>query len=82
MYLPTGTPHAARAQDEASLHVTVDAYRIDDRYVTIETEGRVVRMLYDRAGSHARPLAGRLERAPIHHDRPAGAAPRPAGPGA
>jgi hypothetical protein len=23
MYLPTGTPHAARAQDEASLHVTI-----------------------------------------------------------
>ena len=23
MYLPTGTPHAARAQDDASLHVTI-----------------------------------------------------------
>ena len=23
MYLPTGTPHAARAQDTASLHVTI-----------------------------------------------------------
>lgn len=28
MYLPTGTPHAARSQDEASLHVTIGVNRI------------------------------------------------------
>jgi len=28
MYLPTGTPHAARAQDTASLHVTVGVNRL------------------------------------------------------
>lgn len=28
MYLPTGTPHSARSQDEASLHVTIGINRI------------------------------------------------------
>jgi cupin superfamily protein len=33
MYLPTGTPHAARSQDQASLHVTVGINRLTYRDV-------------------------------------------------
>src|SRR3954468_14273578 len=33
MYLPTGTPHAARAQDEASLHVTIGINALTWRHV-------------------------------------------------
>ena len=33
MYLPTGTPHAARAQDDASLHVTIGINQVTWRHV-------------------------------------------------
>ncbi len=33
MYLPTGTPHSARSQDEASLHVTIGINRLSWRDV-------------------------------------------------
>ena len=44
MYLPTGTPHAARAQDAASLHVTIGMNQLTwrdlvDRVVRAELEG-------------------------------------------
>lgn len=37
MYLPTGTPHAARAQDSASLHVTVGINQLTWRRVVERT---------------------------------------------
>jgi len=37
MYLPTGTPHAARAQDEVSLHVTIGINQLTWRAVTRQT---------------------------------------------
>ena len=37
--------------------VVVDDYRVDERYITLETEGRLVRLLYDRAGAHVHVAA-------------------------
>jgi len=60
MYLPTGTPHSARAQGEASLHVTVGINRV--------TWGDVVGRLVEAAlgDEAAEPLP-----AGYHHDRAA-----------
>jgi len=60
MYLPTGTPHSARAQKGASLHVTVGITRITWRTV-------LVRAVESTLGSDgAEPLP-----AGYHHDRAA-----------
>ncbi|MGC4110338.1 MAG: cupin domain-containing protein [Nocardioides sp.] len=56
MYLPTGTPHAARAQDDASLHVTVG---INQRTWTDLLKG-VVEPLLDEVGAGHLP-AGSLD---------------------
>jgi bifunctional lysine-specific demethylase and histidyl-hydroxylase NO66 len=45
MYLPTGTPHAARTEDVASLHVTVGINQVTWRH----TVGRVVDSLLDES---------------------------------
>jgi len=42
MYLPTGTPHAARTQDGASLHVTVGINRVTWRSVLVRAVGRLL----------------------------------------
>ena len=51
MYLPTGTPHAARTQDSPSLHVTVGINRVTWR----ELLSRTVQAELAEAG-HDRPL--------------------------
>jgi bifunctional lysine-specific demethylase and histidyl-hydroxylase NO66 len=51
MYLPTGTPHAARTQDAFSLHVTVGVNRVTWRQLLDNT----VQAALDR-GVHDRPL--------------------------
>ena len=40
MYLPTGTPHAARAQDTASLHVTIGINQVTWAHVLDRAVGR------------------------------------------
>ena len=57
MYLPTGTPHAARAQQSASLHVTIGINRITWREALTRA---VARMLDDAAYGEPLP-AGYLE---------------------
>jgi bifunctional lysine-specific demethylase and histidyl-hydroxylase NO66 len=70
MYLPTGTPHAARAQDTASLHVTIGINQVTWRHVLERALGSVL----DEQGAQHLPagylddpsllvegLAGRLE---------------------
>jgi bifunctional lysine-specific demethylase and histidyl-hydroxylase NO66 len=66
MYLPTGTPHSARSQEETSLHVTVGINRLTWRDVLRQVNDRVLAdRRYDEplpAGYLAEPdrLAGRL----------------------
>jgi len=57
MYLPTGTPHSARAQDAASLHVTVGINRISWRDVLV----RVVESSMGDDGAEPLPAG-------YHHD--------------
>ncbi len=54
MYLPTGTPHAARAQDTASLHVTVGINQVTWRQVLL----RAVTGLLEAEAYDARLPAG------------------------
>ena len=42
MYLPTGTPHAARAQDDASLHVTIGITQLTWRGLVRRTVDRLL----------------------------------------
>ena len=56
MYLPTGTPHAARAQDEVSLHVTIGINQLTWRGLV----ERAVRPLVDEVDDGHLP-AGYLE---------------------
>ena len=42
MYLPTGTPHSARSQDEASLHVTIGINRLTWRDLLRQATGRLL----------------------------------------
>ena len=42
MYLPTGTPHAARAQDSASLHVTIGINRVTWRELLRRVTGELL----------------------------------------
>lgn len=42
MYLPTGTPHAARAQDSVSLHVTIGVNQLTWRTLLDEAVGRAM----------------------------------------
>jgi bifunctional lysine-specific demethylase and histidyl-hydroxylase NO66 len=70
MYLPTGTPHAARAEDTASLHVTIGINQVTWRQVL---ERVLADALMEAGGQHlpagylddpallADALAGRLE---------------------
>ena len=58
MYLPTGTPHAARAQDTASLHVTVGINQVTWRQLLTRLTAEV---LSDEAYD-ARIPAGYLDR--------------------
>ena len=58
MYLPTGTPHAARAQDAVSLHVTVGINQLTWRQLLTRLVGDV---LADEAYD-ARVPAGYLDR--------------------
>ena len=69
MYLPTGTPHAARAQDTVSLHITIGINQLTWR-------GLVQRAL-ELAGRRGarRPPARRLPRRPAGARPPAGPAP-------
>lgn len=71
MYLPTGTPHAARAQDTVSLHVTLGINQLTWRGLVERTVAPLVREVDDEhlpAGylddpsALAGPLAERLER--------------------
>jgi bifunctional lysine-specific demethylase and histidyl-hydroxylase NO66 len=63
MYLPTGTPHAARTQQAASLHVTVGITRVTWRQVVSRTVQAVLSELSELSdGDHDRPLpAGYLD---------------------
>jgi lysine-specific demethylase/histidyl-hydroxylase NO66 len=70
MYLPTGTPHAARAQDTASLHVTLGINQLTWRGLVERSVADVLREVPDEhlpAGyldhpeTLADPLAARLE---------------------
>ncbi len=56
MYLPTGTPHAARAQDTVSLHVTIGINQVTWKHVL----DRALAGLLDEAGSQHLP-AGYLD---------------------
>lgn len=75
MYLPTGTPHAARAQEQVSLHVTVGINQLTWRGLVERTLAQVVADVPDHhlpAGYLddpalvAGPLAQRLEQ--VAHD--------------
>ena len=58
MYLPTGTPHAARAEDTASLHVTIGINQLTWRHLV----DRVVASALDGSGDEAEHLpAGWLD---------------------
>ncbi len=71
MYLPTGTPHAARAQDTVSLHVTIGINQLTwrtlvDRAVreageSLDLDGHLPAAHLDRPGVVAEGLASRLE---------------------
>ncbi len=63
MYLPTGTPHAARAQDTASLHVTLGINQVTWR----EVMERAVGHLVDEVGGEHLP-AGYVERPELLRD--------------
>ena len=56
MYLPTGTPHAARAQDTVSLHVTIGINQVTWRHVL----DRALATALDEAGAAHLP-AGYLD---------------------
>jgi hypothetical protein len=56
MYLPTGTPHAARAQETASLHVTLGINQVTWKHVL----DRALADVLDEAGSQHLP-AGYLD---------------------
>jgi len=56
MYLPTGTPHAARAQETVSLHVTIGINQVTWRQVL----DRTVRRLVEEVGDEHLP-AGYLD---------------------
>ena len=71
MYLPTGTPHAARAQDAVSLHVTLGINQLTWRGLVERTVAPLVREVaeehlpagyLDDPAALAGPLAERLER--------------------
>jgi bifunctional lysine-specific demethylase and histidyl-hydroxylase NO66 len=47
MYLPTGTPHAARAQDTVSLHVTLGINQLTWRGLVERSLAPVLRRLPD-----------------------------------
>jgi lysine-specific demethylase/histidyl-hydroxylase NO66 len=57
MYLPTGTPHAARAQDAVSLHVTIGVNQITWRTLL----DRAVSRAMEEVGADAHLPAGYLE---------------------
>ncbi len=59
MYLPTGTPHAARAQDTVSLHVTIGINQVTWRTLL----DRAVEQAMEQVGGRRAP-AGRLPRRP------------------
>jgi hypothetical protein len=71
MYLPTGTPHAARAQESASLHVTVGVNQVTWRQVlgravtgllaSEDYAGHVPAGYLDRPDDFTRRLAQRLD---------------------
>ncbi len=63
MYLPTGTPHAARTQDTASLHVTVGINQVTWRQVL----DRALRPLLDEVADEHLP-AGYVERPEVLRD--------------
>jgi bifunctional lysine-specific demethylase and histidyl-hydroxylase NO66 len=48
MYLPTGTPHAARAQDDASLHVTIGINQLTWRGLVRRTVDRLLDAVDDQ----------------------------------
>ena len=48
MYLPTGTPHAARAQDDASLHVTIGINQLTWRGLVRRTVDRLLDEIDDQ----------------------------------
>ena len=58
MYLPTGTPHAARAQDTVSLHVTIGINQLTWRTLL----DRAVRRSLDSLDADAHLPAGHLDR--------------------
>ncbi|MDQ4007031.1 MAG: cupin domain-containing protein [Actinomycetota bacterium] len=62
MYLPAGTPHAARTQQTASLHVTVGINQVGWRPVL----DRAVQTVLDRAATELRPDEPLPAR--YHHD--------------
>ena len=71
MYLPTGTPHAARAQDAVSLHVTLGINQLTWRGLVERTikpalaeadDEHLPAGYLDDPAALAGPLAGRLER--------------------
>jgi lysine-specific demethylase/histidyl-hydroxylase NO66 len=72
MYLPTGTPHAARAQDDVSLHVTIGINQLTwrsllDKAVAaamdhVEADGHLPAAYAERPDALAEGLAQRLDR--------------------
>jgi mannose-6-phosphate isomerase-like protein (cupin superfamily) len=58
MYLPTGTPHAARARDTVSLHVTIGINQVTWRVLL----DRAVRRALDGLDADAHLPAGHLDR--------------------
>jgi lysine-specific demethylase/histidyl-hydroxylase NO66 len=58
MYLPTGTPHAARAQDTVSLHVTLGINQLTWRTLLDRAVGQAM----DAVGADAHLPAGYLDR--------------------
>ena len=73
MYLPTGTPHAARAQDRASLHVTIGINQLTWRQLLDQRRGRAPRRHRRRAPARGLPrrprAAGRRPRRPAGRPR-------------
>jgi len=57
MYLPTGTPHAARAQDSVSLHVTIGINQVTWRTLL----DRAVEQAMEQVGADAHLPAGYLD---------------------
>jgi lysine-specific demethylase/histidyl-hydroxylase NO66 len=52
MYLPTGTPHAARAQDTVSLHVTIGINQVTWRTLLDRAVARAMESLGTEADAH------------------------------